>query len=449
LLSGLATQVKQTLRSGSEIAPIGCEFAHTMARFDKSGLEGREGAAVAGNENLSRRKLFRVAAQLAPGLLAAGKGMGSDLLPRGWSSDTRRMVRFPEKREMILLTDRAPQLETPLHYFRQDLTPNDAFFVRWHLAGIPTRVDTNLFQLQIDGHVQRRLSFSLGDLRRRFEPVSVIAIAQCSGNSRSLFVPRVPGGQWKHGAMGNALWTGVRLRDLLDAAGIRAGAVDVSFDGLDEPPLASIPDVVKSLAVDHARQPEVLVAYEMNGAPLPMLNGFPIRLVVPGWYATYWIKALSRIVVLDRTFDGFWMAKAYRVPNNPSGDESPDHLATDTIPIHRFTVRSIFVRPEPEEQIVIARPYEVEGVAFDYGTGIRRVEVSIDNGVSWQDARLDPEIGRYSFRRWRYRWTPQARGDRRLMVRATNNDGVGQPARHWNRSGFMRQIIEDVAVRTV
>jgi DMSO/TMAO reductase YedYZ molybdopterin-dependent catalytic subunit len=139
------------------------------------------------------------------------------------------MVRFPEKRELILLTDRAPQLETPLHYFRQNFTPNEAFFVRWHVAGIPTHVDTGVFRLQVDGHVQHSLSLSLDDLRRRFEPVSVIAIAQCSGNSRSLFEPRVAGGQWRHGAMGNALWTGVRLRDLLDAAGIRAGAIDVSL----------------------------------------------------------------------------------------------------------------------------------------------------------------------------------------------------------------------------
>lgn len=397
---------------------------------------------------LSRRKIFRIATQLAPGLLAARNGIGVDLLPRNSSSDTRRMVRFPEKREMVLLTDRAPQLETPLHYFRQDLTPNDAFFVRWHLAGIPTSVDTNSFRLVIDGHVQRALSLSLEDLRRRFEAVSVVSIAQCSGNSRSLFMPRVAGGQWKHGAMGNAQWTGVRLRDLLNAAGIRARAVDVTFDGLDEPPLASIPDLVKSLPVDHARQPEVLVAYEMNGEPLPMLNGFPIRLVVPGWYATYWVKALCRITVLDRAFDGYWMTKAYRVPNNPSGDESPDHLASDTIPINRFTVRSIFVRPEPDEQIAI-EPYEAGGVAFDYGAGIRRVEVSTDNGARWQEARLDPELGKYSFRRWRYRWTPQSRGEQRLLVRATNNDGVGQPMHHWNRSGFMRQVIEDVTVRVV
>jgi DMSO/TMAO reductase YedYZ molybdopterin-dependent catalytic subunit len=359
------------------------------------------------------------------------------------------MVRFPEKREMVLLTDRPPQLETPLHYFQQDFTPNEAFFVRWHLAGIPARVDTRSFRLTVDGHVQRSLSLSLDDLRRRFEPVSVIAIAQCSGNSRSLFQPRVAGGQWRHGAMGNALWTGVRLRDLLEAAGIRAGAVDVSFDGLDEPPLASIPDVVKSLAVDRAREPDVIVAYEMNGEPLPMLNGFPIRLVVPGWYATYWIKSLFHISVLDRPFDGYWMAKAYRIPNNPDGAETPDHLAANTVPINRFTVRSIFVRPEPDEEVAMGRSYEVEGVAFDYGAGIRKVEVSLDNGVHWMDARLDPELGKYSFRRWRYRWSPQARGPHRLMVRATNNDGAGQVTHHWNRSGFMRCVIEEVQVRVV
>ena len=397
----------------------------------------------------TRRAMFRFATQLASGLFVASRGNASTLLPHRPSSDVRRMVRFPEKRELILLTDRPPQLETPLHYFRQDLTPNEAFFVRWHVAGIPTHVDTRVFRLQVDGHVQRSLSLSLDDLRRRFEPVSVIAIAQCSGNSRSLFEPRVAGGQWRHGAMGNALWTGVRLRDLLDAAGIRAGAIDVSVDGLDEPPLASIPDVVKSLAVDRAREQDAMVAYEMNGEPLPMLNGFPLRLVVPGWYATYWIKALFRVTVLDRPFDGFWITKAYRVPNNPEGAETPDHLATDTVPINRFTVRSIFVRPEPDEQVAMGRSYEVEGVAFDYGAGIRQVEVSLDNGVHWMDARLDPELGKYSFRRWRYRWSPRARGQHRLMVRATNNDGAGQLTHHWNRSGFMRCVIEDVQVRVV
>ena len=394
---------------------------------------------------ISRRTMLRVAGQIGPAFLVANSTYGAALL-RSPSPDGPRMVRFPEKRELILQTDRAPQLETPLHYFRQDLTPNEAFFVRWHLAGIPTQVDTRSFQLQIDGHVRRPLSLSLDDLRRRFEPVSVIAIAQCSGNSRSLFAPRVSGAQWKHGAMGNALWTGVRLRDLLDYAGVRTGAIDVSFDGLDEPPLASIPDMVKSLAVDHAREADVMVAYEMNGEPLPMLNGFPLRLIVPGWYATYWIKALCRVTVLNRAFDGYWMAKAYRVPNNAEGTETPDHPAADTVPINRFTVRSIFVRPEPDEQVAVGRAYEVEGVAFDYGAGIRRVEVSLDNGARWTEASLDPELGKHSFRRWKYRWSPSAGGPHRLMVRATNNDGAGQLTHHWNRGGYLRCVVEDVQV---
>jgi DMSO/TMAO reductase YedYZ molybdopterin-dependent catalytic subunit len=222
------------------------------------------------------------------------------------------LVRFPEKTDLILLTDRPPQLETPLSYFHEDLTPNEAFFVRWHLANIPTKVSPDTFELSVSGHVDNELSLSLDDLHKQFEPVSVVAVNQCSGNSRKFFSPRVPGGQWGNGAMGNARWTGVRLSDLLKKAAVKAGAVEVSFAGLDRPPQPSVPSFVKSLAFDRANDGEVLVAYEMNGKPLPMLNGYPLRLVVPGWFATYWVKSLSEITVLKEKFHGFWMDKAYR-----------------------------------------------------------------------------------------------------------------------------------------
>src|SRR5438876_4823089 len=293
----------------------------------------------------TRRAMFRFATQLASGLFVASRGNASTLLPHRPSSDVRRMVRFPEKRELILLTGRPPQLETPLHYFRQDLTPNEAFYVRWHLEGIPTSVDPGVFRLQIGGHVQKLASLSMNDLRTQFEPFSLIAVNQCSGNSRSFFEPRVPGGQWRNGAMGNARWTGVRLRDLLDRSGVKAGAVEVSFEGLDRAPLVATPRFAKALRVDHARDGEVLVAYEMNGAELPMLNGYPLRLVVPGWYATYWVKALREITVLSEKFHGFWMDKAYRIPNTPNANEDPEHLATETVPINRLSLRSLFVRP--------------------------------------------------------------------------------------------------------
>jgi sulfite dehydrogenase len=362
-------------------------------------------------------------------------------------SSTPDLARFPEKTEMILLTDRPPQLETPLHYLRQDLTPNEAFFVRWHLEGIPAAVDLRTFRLNVSGHVGQPLKLSVDQLRSQFDPTSIIAVNQCSGNSRSFFVPPVPGGQWKNGAAGNAKWTGVSLKSILDRAQVKSGAVDVSFNGLDAPPLPSVADFRKALSIDHARDGEVMVAYAMNDRPLPLLNGFPLRLVVPGWYGTYWVKALSDITVLPQPFSNFWTDKAYRIPDAPNGTESPNDLAKDTVPINRFNVRSIFVRPEPGESVPPGIPIEMQGVAFDSGNGIRRVEVSTDGGATWSDARLDPELGKYSWRRWRASWTPGNRGQYRLMARATNAVGETQSTAQWNRSGFMWNVIEHVDVR--
>src|SRR5258708_7554385 len=356
---------------------------------------------------MTRRFFFRLAGTAGGALVASSHQMTSWLAA---SSDTRNLVRFPEKAELILLTDRPPQLETPIHYFRQDLTPNEAFFVRWHLEGIPTSVDLRTFRLNISGHVRQPLQLSVDDLRSQFEPISIIAVKQCSGNSRSFFEPRVPGGQWKHGAVGNAKWTGVPLKSILDRAQVKSGAVDVSFNGLDAPLLPSVSDFVKSLSIDHARDGEAMIAYAMNDQPLPMVNGFPLRLVVPGWYGTYWVKALSDITVLPHVFSNFWTDKAYRIPNGPNGTESPKDLAKDTVPINRFNVRSISVRPDPDETLHPGMPNEIEGIAFDSGYGIKRVEVSTDGGATWADARLDSEIGKYSWRRWRASWTPRNRG---------------------------------------
>ena len=392
---------------------------------------------------LSRRAWLRRAAAL---------GMAS-LLPAGCTRQgepsPEPFARFPEKVPMRVLSDRAPCLETPWQYYRDDLTPNEAFYVRWHLAAIPTRVDLRSWRLRIGGHVQTPLELSMDELRR-MERVSIVAVNQCSGNSRSLFAPRVPGSQWGNGAMGNARWTGVRLRDLLNRAGLRRGAVEVVFDGLDDAPLPGTPDFVKSLGVERARAEEVLVAYEMNEAPLPMLNGFPVRLVVPGWYATYWMKALSDITVRKFPFTGFWMVPAYRIPDNPTASESPEALAQRTVPINRMNVRSFFVLPEADVTQHVGRATALSGIAFDGGDGIRSVEVSTDGGATWSAAQLGQDHGRFSFRRWRFDWTPDARGEQRLRVRATSNSGETQPAEpRWNRSGYMRNVIEEIRVTVV
>lgn len=400
---------------------------------------------------VNRRRFLKLAsaAALSSVLGACQSRQGNDgfiTLPPG-----QTVARFPEKTELILLTDRPPQLETPMHYFRDDLTPNDAFFVRWHYEGIPTYIDLRKFKLQLGGHVNKPFALTLDELKKQFEPVSIVAVNQCSGNSRSSFLPRVPGGQWRNGAMGNARWTGVRLKDLLHFAGVKQGAVDVSFAGLDEAPLFNMHKFVKALSVQHAISEEVLVAYEMNEKPLPMLNGFPLRLVVPGWYATYWVKSLASIEVLPQKFQGFWMDKSYRISKNEDAVETPENLATDTVPINKMNVRSLIVSPGAEDIVRAGKQCEVQGIAFDSGAGIKKVEISVDGGKNWQASTLDSDaLGKYSFRRFRLNWTPTQTGTFQLMSRAYSNDGKFQRSfDQWNKSGYMRNVIEHWEVNVV
>jgi len=396
----------------------------------------------------TRRQWLLATASAGASLLPIGCGGGQRSRPPVGQGDT--LARYPGKVAMRVVNDRPPCLETPWRYFRHDLTPNEAFYVRSHLQTVPAAIDLKAWRLRIDGAVDRPLELSMDDLRRLGSD-ELVAVNQCSGNSRSLFSPRVPGAQWHNGAMGNARWAGVGLAKVLRAAGVRRDAVQVTFDGLDEGPLASVPDFVKALDIDHALQPEVTVAYSMNGEPLPALNGFPARLVVPGWYATYWVKALHRITVLPHAFDGYWMAKAYKIPANPNGVEDPHAKLTDhLIPINRMNVRSFVTTPEPGSTVPAGRAVEVEGIAFDGGSGIRGVEVSADGGSTWAEAVLGVDLGRYSWRRWRYRWSPASRGEYRLRSRATAGDGQVQPDKvGWNRNGFMRNTVEEMTVHVV
>ncbi len=371
---------------------------------------------------------------------AEGKAAASD-------STERQYVRVAGKDPLRLLTDRPFNLETPLKYFLYDLTPNEAFFVRWHLSGLPTAVDTNTFRLHVAGDVSRPLSLSMDELRTKFKPVKMVALCACAGNARSTFKPRVAGAQWVNGGMGNAEWTGVLLKDVLNMAGVKGGAKAISFNGLDAPPLNTVPDFEKALAVPHAMDGEVMIAYEMNGKPIPLLNGFPLKLVVPGWYATYWVGMLSDITVHADTFKGYWMDKAYLIPKNSAyGNEKPDSLSAAMEPINKMDVRSIFVVPEPGSVVEQGKAQHVEGLAFDGGDGIVKVELSSDRGKTWHDARLNPSLGKYSWRRWNYEYTPAA-GDTALWVKATNATGDSQPWHQWNRSGYMRNEIEMLPIK--
>src|SRR5712672_4806330 len=281
---------------------------------------------------------------------------------------------FPQKAQMILQRTRPPLLETPFEVFDHGVfTPNDQFFVRWHLANIPTEVDPATFRLNIRGHVGQPIQLTLDELIRGFKPFEIAAVNQCSGNSRGFFNPRVPGGEWANGAMGNALWKGVRLKDVLDRAGVKAGAVQVRFSGLDTGLLPQTPNFMKSLDIDHARDGEVMIAYAMNGEPLPLLNGFPLRLVVPGWYATYWVKMLDNIEVLDKPDDNFWMTKAYLIPDTPFANVLPGQKGVKMVPINRMLPRSFFTNVQEGAVLKVGQTTTVRGIAFGGDTGLAKV----------------------------------------------------------------------------
>jgi DMSO/TMAO reductase YedYZ molybdopterin-dependent catalytic subunit len=400
---------------------------------------------------LSRRhflSLVGAVATAASGSLlpANGEFRAADAILAG-----RPLVRYPEKTDLILLTSRPPQLETPMKYFEQAITPNEAFYVRYHTFPPPTLIDLATWRLRLAGLVEHPLELSLDDLKTGFPATRLVAVNQCSGNSRGRSEPRVFGGQWGDGAMGNAEWTGVRLQDLLRRAGVKAGAVEVSFQGFDAPAAPTIPHFAKSLAMNMlADSPDILVAYEMNGQPLPTLNGFPARLVVPGWYSTYWVKHLAEITVLDHEFDSFWMVKAYRIPASPCGCVEPGVTPARTVPINRMKVRSFMISPTQDARIPVARPVALKGIAFDGGYGIAGVEFSSNDGSSWKRAVLGKDLGPYSFREWSASWTPAQRGNFRLFVRAINRVGESQPFEAaWNPNGYMRNVIEKIEVTAV
>jgi sulfite dehydrogenase len=405
-----------------------------------------------------RRDFFKAAAVLGVSAYLAACKRGSVArtvmnmgLPDslGMSPDVRTWARYPEKTDLIMLTDRPPLLETPMHYFLQDLTPNDAYFVRWHYAGLPTRVDLRTFRMKVVGAVNRPLELSFDDLRSKFEPITMTAFSQCAGNSRSFFRPQVPGAQWMNGAMGNACYVGARLKDVLKAAGLKAGAVEASFRGLDIPPLQASPDFEKPLTIEHALGGDSILAYEMNGEPLPMLNGFPVRLVVPGWFATYWVKALSQITIRTEPLHNFWVDTAYRIPTTPGHSEDPKQPSPETIPLTNYPTRAIFVTPEASAKLNRFAEVKIEGVAVDDGAGIRRVEVSTDGGRTWTDAALDRVIDKYSWRRWRMSWRPSQIGPHRLQCRAANAAGEAQADHEWNHGGYCRRTIQALDVEVV
>jgi DMSO/TMAO reductase YedYZ molybdopterin-dependent catalytic subunit len=363
-------------------------------------------------------------------------------------AEVARLEALPGKKPLIKLTYRPPNYETPFEYFDRTITPNDAFFVRYHLADIP-EVDASAWRLKVGGDAAASpFELSLDQLQREFEPVEVVAVCQCSGNRRGLSQPHVPGIEWDLGAMGNARWKGARLKDVLEKAGIRKDAVEVAFDGADGPVADKTPDFVKSLPVWKALQEETLVAYEMNGEPLPHWNGFPARIVVPGWTATYWIKHVTSIEVTAQPFAGYWVKSAYRVPGTmfPTVQRFLSQESGTSTSITEMVVNAIITSPRKGATLAAGQPVEVKGLAWDGGYGIVRVDVSTDGGRTWRTASLGEDLGRYSFRPWSLSFAPP-QGSSTILARATNRVGQTQvETAIFNPAGYQHNVVPRVDV---
>jgi DMSO/TMAO reductase YedYZ molybdopterin-dependent catalytic subunit len=351
---------------------------------------------------------------------------------------------LPGKKPLIRLSHQPPNYETPIDCFRNAITPNDTFFVRYHLSGIP-EIDAKRWKLTVDGDGARgRTELSLGDLKD-LPSVEVTAVNHCSGNRRRLWQPPVTGVQWGYGAMGCARWKGARLKDVLDKAGLRKDALEIVFNGADGAAVDQTPDYLKSLPVWKAIEDTTLIAYEMNGVPLPHWHGFPARLIVPGWTGTYWVKHLTSIMATTKPFDGFWMKSAYRIPIG----EFPvvarfisQETAVDT-PITEMVVNSLITSPADGAWVKAGAPLAIGGLAWDGGYGIRSVEVSTDGGRFWTDAALGKDFGKYAFRPWSYQFSPQARGRHVVMARATNRIGQTQTSELiQNPAGFHHNVVQ-------
>ena len=355
--------------------------------------------------------------------------------------DASPAIVFPGKRSMIVHNDRPEDLETPVSYLNQWLTPADSFFVRHHLPR-PTLDEAN-FRLLITGRVSKERTVTLAALRK-LQQYTVPAVLECTGSGRSFFSPRVPGVPWGRGAIGNAEWTGPRLSDVLQLAGADRNAAYVTANGADNG-VAKTPDFIRSLAMRKALHPATLLALQMNGEPLPALHGFPLRLIVPGWDGTSWVKWVNYLSIDDQPNTGFYMNPAYRFPKHPGSPGLPVNPA-DLEVIEAMPVKSYITGHTDGEKIPLAVA-TLRGVAWAGEERIARVEISTDSGLTWQQARLSGKDLPFTWRLWGAEWRPPQPGYYTVLSRATDTTGRTQPlVATWNPSGYLYNAIDRVGL---
>jgi DMSO/TMAO reductase YedYZ molybdopterin-dependent catalytic subunit len=364
-------------------------------------------------------------------------------LPQGLH-ESAAMEALPGKAPLIRLSSRPPNYETPISAFRTAITPNNQFFVRYHLSGLPEQAElARDWKLRVEGDAAGQpVEFSLAALKQ-LPAAEVVAVCQCSGNRRGLFQPHVPGVEWGLGAMGNARWQGVRLRDVLARAGVKPEAVELFLEGADGPPVPETPDYQKSIPIARALRPDTILAFAMNGEPLPLTNGYPVRVIVPGWTATYWMKHVTKLTISAKPMESFWMKAAYRVPRGLFATDAPftTQQTAANEPITRILVNSLVANLKDGDRVA-SSGFSLGGVAWDGGAGIERVELSTDGGKQWRLAALGENLGRYSFRRWFQRIQAPA-GPLEVRVRAVSRSGEMQVDRLVsNPAGYHHNVVQ-------
>ena len=366
----------------------------------------------------------------ALGLAAAAQARGAD-----------DPVEIPGKRPMILHNDRPEDLETPVKYFDSYLTPLDAFFVRQHIPR-PGAIDPEAYRLTLNGMVSKPLQISLADLRK-LPQFTVPATLECTGNGRGFYSPKVPGIQWGRGAVGNAEWKGPRLSDVLKLAGADPKASFLEFDGADTGVL-STPDFVRCMPMKKVIHPATLLALSMNGGA-PAIHGFPVRLIVPGWDGTSWVKWVTRISVTAEESKGFFMNPGYRYPKYALPPGTPARPAELEV-IEGMPVKSTITAPEDQSKAAMGT-LAIRGFAWAGEEAIERVEISTDGGSKWRDAELASPKLHFAWRLFHLDWKPAEPGYYTILSRATDSAGRVQPfIPAWNPSGYLWNGVDRVGV---
>jgi DMSO/TMAO reductase YedYZ molybdopterin-dependent catalytic subunit len=350
-------------------------------------------------------------------------------------------VTIPGKRSLILHNDRPEDLETPVQYLNTWITPVDAFFVRQHLPR-PAPIDPAAYRLTINGMVSRQSQLTMADLQK-LPQQTVPATLECTGNGRAFFTPKLPGIQWGRGAVGNAEWTGPRLSDVLKLAGVDTSARFLEIDGADTG-LMQTPDFVRCMPMEKAMHPATLLALQMNGES-PAIHGFPVRLIVPGWDGTSWVKWVVRLTPAAKESGGFFMNPGYRYPKYALPPGTPARPAELEV-IEGMPVKSSLTFPEDQSKVAMGA-LVIRGFAWAGENAIERVDVSTDGGATWHPAQLSDRKLPFAWRLFSLNWTPKDPGYYTVLSRATDTAGRVQPfVPAWNPSGYLWNGIDKVGV---